>query len=459
LNEAFKNNPELENKALESAEPIFVKNLENVQGDERDVILFSMGYGPDKEGKISLNFGPLNRDGGWRRLNVAITRARMEMKVFSTLRSDQIDITRTSSEGVAGIKSFLEYSEKGKAVLVHSSRILAPEGNSIEKIIAKELEKVGLTVNTNIGCSGYKIDIGIVNPNNKSEYVLGILTDGNNYRSAETAKDREIVQTGVLGKLGWNIYKLWTPDWWDNSEKIIKEILLRIEDVDSNNEQEKEGGEVKIASLANANTDTEINKMPFEITQEVVSSDTRYEEYNVSVLEYKPMYSEDFLYSSREEKVLNQIIEVLENEAPISDSLLSKRILNAYDINRQGVRLKKYLDILYRKLNLQKTKQERAIFYWNRDQDPETFSCFRVPKDDESKRNPEDLPKEEISAGVIEVLSNQISLPEAGLVKEAALLFGYSRLGTKVESAMKLGIHYALERKLVIIRDERILLP
>ncbi|MEO6546802.1 MAG: DEAD/DEAH box helicase, partial [Ferruginibacter sp.] len=114
FDELLRTNPQLESVAMDGPEPIFIKNLENVQGDERDVILFSMGYGPDKEGKVSLNFGPLNREGGWRRLNVAVSRARYEMKVYSTLRADQIDITRSASEGVASIKAFLEYAEKGR---------------------------------------------------------------------------------------------------------------------------------------------------------------------------------------------------------------------------------------------------------------------------------------------------------------------------------------------------------
>src|SRR5450759_2371323 len=98
---------------MESNEPIFIKNLENVQGDERDVILFSIGYGPDKNGRVSLNFGPLNREGGWRRLNVAVSRARYEMIVFSTIQPEQLDTARTAAAGVAGLKAFLEYARRG----------------------------------------------------------------------------------------------------------------------------------------------------------------------------------------------------------------------------------------------------------------------------------------------------------------------------------------------------------
>src|SRR5690554_5446269 len=224
LNDQFKKNPDLEKIATEAQEPIFVKNLENVQGDERDIILFSVGYGPDQEGKIYLNFGPLNREGGWRRLNVAISRARYEMKVFSTLRSDDIDSSRTSSEGVAGIKAFLQYSEKGISSLPQKQNILTGPQKTFEKMVAQALQDRGYTVETNIGSSGYKIDIAIVNPDNPSEYLLGILTDGLTYRAAKTAKDREINQAGVLKMLGWNIYKLWSLDWWDNPEKVLTDI-------------------------------------------------------------------------------------------------------------------------------------------------------------------------------------------------------------------------------------------
>ena len=191
FDELLRTNPELEAIANDSAEPIFIKNLENVQGDERDVILFSMGYGPDKDGKVSLNFGPLNREGGWRRLNVAVSRARYEMQVFSTLRADQIDVTRSASEGVASIKAFLEYAEKGRFMLGLRKTISENLKSDFERKLAADIRKHGYEVNTNIGCSGYRIDIGVVNSKKPSQYLLGILCDGVNYHAARTAKDRE----------------------------------------------------------------------------------------------------------------------------------------------------------------------------------------------------------------------------------------------------------------------------
>lgn len=228
LNSMFIKNPHLEKVAMASYEPIFIKNLENVQGDERDVILFSIGYGADKDGKVTMNFGPLNRDGGWRRLNVAVSRARYEMKVFSTLTSDQIDLNRTSAEGVAGLKDFLEYVEKGKLVSRNGSDTDRCDG--FVENVALELRNRGYEVRTNIGTSGYKVDIGIVNPYNPTSYLMAVICDGYNYSSSRCARDREIIQMDVLRNLGWDVYRLWIMDWWTMKDTTLKKLTSAIEE-------------------------------------------------------------------------------------------------------------------------------------------------------------------------------------------------------------------------------------
>lgn len=230
----FAENPELERIAHECEEPIFVKNLENVQGDERDVILFSITYGPDKDGRVSLNFGPLNSAGGERRLNVAVSRARYEMMVFSTLTADMIDLGRTSAAGVAGLHGFLKFAETGTLATVNYGTEPQTEA-SVNKIIAAALEKSGYEVDTNIGTSGFRIDIGIVDPDNENRYLLGILCDGEYYREAKTARDREVCQPGILKMLGWNLLKVWTLDWWENREAVLEKIETAIEEVRKGN--------------------------------------------------------------------------------------------------------------------------------------------------------------------------------------------------------------------------------
>jgi very-short-patch-repair endonuclease len=383
------------------------------------------------------------------------------MKVFSTLRSDQIDITRTSSEGVAGIKAFLEYSEKGKKVLTQKDYFQKQKTNSFEHHIAGELRKFGYDVQTNIGCSGYRIDVGVVNPENTSEYILGILTDGENYKSAKTAKDREMIRMQVLQLLGWNIYKLWSPDWWDNPRKILKEIKDAIRNAQNpvNPESISTEHPKPAATIAEEKREQFAGVKLQGITQQVIETHQEYPVYKACSLPATFLnFSDEFFDTRRTQKILTQIQQVIQKEAPISQSLLSKRILSAWGISRLGVRLKEYLDGLYDSLNLKYTRQNGSVFYWNSDQSPETYNTFRIPENEEHKRSAEDLPKEEIAAGMVEILTNQISLPPDDLVKETARLFGYARLGGNVEQAMKTGTEYALQKGMIAENNERIVL-
>lgn len=224
LSEALAQHPDLEQQNLEAEEPLFIKNLENVQGDERDVILFSVGYGPDKEGKLSMNFGPLNKVGGERRLNVAVSRARYEMKVFSTLRPEQIDERRTQAEGVLGLKQFLRFAEHGTSMLSASSQSTENHSLIVEQI-AEALRRKGYEVKTSIGSSALRVDVAIVDPLHADRYALGIICDGPGYYQLKTERDREVVQPAVLKMLGWRLMHVWITDWLQCPEAVIDHII------------------------------------------------------------------------------------------------------------------------------------------------------------------------------------------------------------------------------------------
>ena len=226
LNEAFVENPDLELQNANSKEPIFVKNLENVQGDERDVILFSVGYAPDKDGKLLMNFGPLNKAGGEKRLNVAITRARYEMKVFAVLHADQIDEKRTNARGVLDLKQFMKYAA-GQEVLQ-----LATDNTTQDEVVAEQiaswLTSMGYQVKTTVGASACKMDIAVVSPLNNDAYALGIVLDGTHYYNLNTTRDREIVKPAVFSMLGWNTLRVFTLDWFLYPETVKKKILEKL---------------------------------------------------------------------------------------------------------------------------------------------------------------------------------------------------------------------------------------
>ena len=230
LAEKLSKHPELEQQNQQSVEPLFVKNLENVQGDERDVILFSVGYGPDKDGHVSMNFGPLNKVGGERRLNVAISRARYEMKVFSTLTPEQIDERRTQAEGVLGLKRFIQFAQQEKSIADRNSADKERNENMIDQI-ASHLKMKGYEVNTSVGTSDFRIDLAVVDPSDHEKYILGIVCDGEGYYRLKTARDREIVQPSVLKRLGWELMHVWALDWFMHPEMVIKNILERLENI------------------------------------------------------------------------------------------------------------------------------------------------------------------------------------------------------------------------------------
>ena len=208
-------------------EPVFVKNLENVQGDERDVIFFSICYGADETGRVAMNFGPLNRDGGERRLNVAITRAKHEVVVFSGLRADQIDLTRTRARGVRDLKYFLDYAERGPSALAAATTLAANDDpdSEFERMVADRIRAAGYEVHHQVGCSGYRIDLGIVDPTNPGRYQLGVECDGATYHRAATARDRDKLRQLILEGLGWTLYRIWSTDWWHDSEAETKKLL------------------------------------------------------------------------------------------------------------------------------------------------------------------------------------------------------------------------------------------
>lgn len=463
LSDLFAFHPELETFALECEEPLFIKNLENVQGDERDVILFSVGYGPDAEGRVSMNFGPLNRAGGERRLNVAVSRARYEMIIFSTLRSDMIDLNRTSSIGVAGLKRFLEYAEKGmKHPLNTSSNIYLPdEETSIEKIIADKLRSLGYTVHTDIGCSGYKIDIGIVDPQNPSSYRLGIICDGKNYKRTKTARDREIVQNNVLKALGWDICRIWTMDWWEKPDEVIATLRRRIsQHADSNQENEEETvrteeqkDTAKPEILKAAYPAISKKQLAFSLAAAI--KEDRYKKrkvvYQETELTAGQYQATDFFFERSIPILLSQIKRIMENEAPISQSLICQKINAAWGISRMS-QTGSHLDALIRRLNFYRSRHNGIDFLWLDEAQYRTYSQFRT----DSNRAATDLPPEEIANAVKYVLTDSVSLPLPDLAKACAKLFGFPRMGSNIEASMQRGIQEAVKRKYAKVESGRI---
>ena len=234
-------NPEYEAFFAEGKEDeFFVKNLENVQGDERDTIFFSVGYAKTKEQKannkpMAMRFGPLGVQGGERRLNVAVTRARRNIKLVSSILPSDIDLNRTESEGIRMLRSYIEFAMKGEVALASARSIAKPD--EFVDTVADFLRNKGYKISQFVGCSGYKIDIAVEYPSDVvQQFAAGIECDGFSYASARTTRDRDRLRGSVLKNMGWNMYRVWSAEWYKNpeieGEKLIAFINSAIEECD-----------------------------------------------------------------------------------------------------------------------------------------------------------------------------------------------------------------------------------
>lgn len=209
-------------------EAFFVKNLENVQGDERDTIIFSICYGKTKEQKekgkaMALRFGPLGRAGGERRLNVAITRAKVNIKLVSSIKPEDINIQKTESIGIRMLRSYIEYA-KNSSNYSNSREYINIHDDFVDTIY-NFLSELGYSVKKNIGYSNCKIDLAVENPQNQGEFVVGIECDGKNYTLSQTARDRFRLRGSILSSMGWNMYHVWSKEWYNNPKQERENLL------------------------------------------------------------------------------------------------------------------------------------------------------------------------------------------------------------------------------------------
>ena len=203
--------------STDALEGFFVKNLENVQGDERDVIFISIGYGRTAAGNVSMSFGPVNHEGGERRLNVLITRARLAMEVFSNFTADDMKTEGNSPFGVRALKSFLHYAQSGE---LEQHRDTSKEADSpFEEAVGDAIRQLGYAFEPQVGSAGFYIDIAVRDPGKPSRYILAVECDGASYHSSATARDRDRLRQSVLEGLGWRFHRIWSTDWFRNPHR------------------------------------------------------------------------------------------------------------------------------------------------------------------------------------------------------------------------------------------------
>tara|TARA_B110000483_G_scaffold51577_1_gene64135 strand:+ start:392 stop:4738 length:4347 start_codon:yes stop_codon:yes gene_type:complete len=214
---------EYENSWKDTGEEFTVKNLENVQGDERDVIFISTLFGPESPGsKVKQTFGPINNKGGQRRLNVLFTRARHNLHLYTSLSSNDIQ-SEGAPEGRQIFKAYIEYAKTGKLEIGDTNSGREPP-NDFQLFIGEGIKKMGYEIAHEVGVSGFFIDIGVKHKSFPDGFLLGVECDGRAYHSSKSARDRDILRQEILEGLGWNIYRIWSTDWFKDPNKELKKL-------------------------------------------------------------------------------------------------------------------------------------------------------------------------------------------------------------------------------------------
>lgn len=420
-------------------EPVFVKNLETVQGDERDVILFSVTYGPDQSGHVTMNFGPLNREGGERRLNVAVSRSRQEMVVFSTLSPDRIQLSRTDSRAVKDLKHFLEFAERGPTSLgaaVQGS--LGDFESPFETAVARALRDRGWQVHPQVGVSAYRIDLGIVHPDAEGAYLAGVECDGAMYHSSAFARERDKIRQEVLEGLGWTLFRVWSTDWWMNKAKALQSLhdslteSLRLdrkkreEAVERNPKAEFDNATPSISGdiqspqtltvaakgghfvesekphtpqsqLAPHSGSGEISAEDPVLPPPASDMDAVYITTSFDGTSLKP--DPERFYVNEYSAMLRKMIDhVVETEGPIHQDVLVRRVARHHGFRRAGRQIRKRVLSLAKKRQSHTKENVDLFFFWPKEAFKERRAPARHSGRDDDMRNVVYICREEIEA-------------------------------------------------------------
>lgn len=416
----------------EKEESFFIKNLENVQGDERDTIIFSIGYAKDANGTMSMNFGPLTRTGGERRLNVAITRAKFNVKLVGSINPTDIRIESISSEGPKLLRSYIEFAMKGPEIFnkeLTISEHYSPD-SPFEESVYDFLVSKGYNVSTQVGCSGYRIDLAVKHPTLSGRFVLGVECDGATYHSSRTARERDRLRQTVLEDIGWKIYRIWSTDWIKDPVKEGSRLLEVVQRA-INEYAEEESVTVKDMCTSHPKVMGGSNN----IVKVDIIDDNQQDELNPYEFDF---YEEASIYDlertwDTEAYIKNVLQYIVDKEQPIHFDLICRRVAGLFGNQKVTSKVKdstRY--VLDKKLNKIIGKQEDFYSYKNLDN-----IIPRVPEQYGEVRPIEYISRDEISEAMVKITSKSFGLTAEQLCFTTAKVFGFNRRGKKINSIMQ----------------------
>lgn len=432
-------NPEYEDFFTEDKEDeFFVKNLENVQGDERDTIIFSVSYTKTKEQRdnnreMALRFGPLGQKGGERRLNVAITRAKRNVKLVSSIVPSDINLSRTESEGVRMLRSYIEFAMHGSTALQTARN--ADENDMFMDIVSEFIVSQGYSIKKYVGCSGYKIDIAVMHPEADNCFIAGIECDGYSYNSAKTARDRDHLRKSILESMGWSIYRVWSPEWMARPEIERQRLIAFIEEaIAANSTKSAVVEDESTTSYKNTEVLTEIVRE--EATTNFKTGSIR--DDNDNPYGFEAYFEADWTDAPRSEsgKITDTgaIKYIVGSEQPIHIDVLYQRMARAYGNQKATVTIRNNVDRVLHHPNFREvTKKDEDGFV--------TLAEFRdlkvrVPSPGSQARQINYISIDEIGLAMTTIASQAIGIASDDLIDATAKALGYARKGERVMSCM-----------------------
>ncbi len=443
-------------------EPFFVKNLESVQGDERDHIIISVGYGKDATDQIRRRFGPVNKMGGERRLNVLFTRAKERTTVVSNFRSAELAVDDMANRGPHVLKNFLALAESGKWPEVET----APEefDSPFEEMVKDFLEKNGFRVVPQVGCAGYRIDLAVCHPTLPGTFCIGVECDGAQYHSSHVARERDRQRQEILEKkLQWKLYRVWSTEWFHRPQSAKEKLLAAVKAAASDALTPPapatigDGGEPADANAANGQRDLggrQDSPTP-PVTSEIVDIGGLHEAAQLLLPPYLHASVDgrtlhEGLAESRSRNVADVAMEIIRGEAPLHFDVLVERLRMAADQGRAGERARDAV----RSALIRHYRGEITI--------QEGFVRLRSKKATARQRSgdwkPEHIPPEEIDEVILKVVRSAKQVPLEVLFQAARAALGYGRLGKDLRRCLEAGLN-RLEKKKAVRHDGELVLP
>ena len=414
--------------------PFFVKALENVQGDERDTIIISTGYGPDASAarSLHLNFGPLNMEGGWRRLNVLVTRARYLVLLVTSMQSHQLGAVAPGNRGATALREYLAYAERGCVLSADPPRTTDAETNDFEDAIAESLRDRGLLIDEQVGASSFRIDLAVRDPRDPKRYVLGIECDGASYHSSRAARDRDLLRAQMLQDMGWRLHRIWSLDWFRDPEATLEAATNAVQRAMALGDPDDE----LVAPAANA-----AGAEPPRDPPSVDPSSRQQLRYPAG-----QVYRQAHLRSRPDREVLlgdwsrvllgEDVAQVVTVEAPIHPDELLDRLKEHHGVHRAGENIRRNLQRAINYAVAQHQVQQAADgFLWP--YSPFPLEHFRTPGQGATPRAIERVCDQELRLAVLHVVESQFALPREALVRATAQVLGYGR--TSQDMAERLG--------------------